>query len=143
MTKLTRREGEGVTAFSIRKVQHDAWMEGMRTGTSRAMRKMTDEPGLPLASEAHSPYGDALSDNPAAHAADEWLAARALAQSVSPEQRAAIEANVLRRVAEKWNALWETAPEQDGPWWRGYWKGIKVAGSELRAEADHIEKRGE
>lgn len=58
MNELTRREGESLTAFSIRRIQHNAWMEGMRTGTSRAMRKMSDEPDLPLASEAHSPYRD-------------------------------------------------------------------------------------
>ena len=34
----------------------EAWSEGMRTGTSRAMRKMSDEPALPLASEADNPY---------------------------------------------------------------------------------------
>lgn len=34
----------------------DAWHEGMRTGTSRAMRHMSDEPNLPLASDADNPY---------------------------------------------------------------------------------------
>lgn len=34
----------------------DAWDEGMRTGTSRAMRKMSDEPDLPLASASDNPY---------------------------------------------------------------------------------------
>ena len=33
-----------------------AWDEGMRTGSSRAMRHMSDEPGLPLASGADNPY---------------------------------------------------------------------------------------
>ena len=33
-----------------------AWDEGMRTGTSRAMRYMSDEPNLPLASAADNPY---------------------------------------------------------------------------------------
>jgi hypothetical protein len=33
-----------------------AWDEGMRTGSSRAMRRMSDEPGLPLASTEDNPY---------------------------------------------------------------------------------------
>ena len=33
-----------------------AWMEGMRAGTSRAMRYMSDEPHLALASEDDNPY---------------------------------------------------------------------------------------
>ena len=34
----------------------EAWDKGMRTGTSRAMRRMSDEPDLPLASDADNPY---------------------------------------------------------------------------------------
>lgn len=41
----------------------DAWSEGMRTGTSRAMRHMSDEPNLPLASEADNPYPKLGSDD--------------------------------------------------------------------------------
>ena len=33
-----------------------AWREGARTGGSRAMRMMSDEPGLPLASDGDNPY---------------------------------------------------------------------------------------
>lgn len=37
-------------------VKAEAWDRGMRTGTSRAMRHMSDEPHLPLASDADNPY---------------------------------------------------------------------------------------
>jgi hypothetical protein len=48
-----------------------AWDQGMRTGSSRAMRHMSDEPDLPLASAVDNPYRAALAppvDH--AHAAD-------------------------------------------------------------------------
>lgn len=37
----------------------EAWRQGCATGTSRAMRMMSDEPSLPLASDADNPYGGA------------------------------------------------------------------------------------
>jgi hypothetical protein len=33
-----------------------AWLQGVRTGTSRAMRRMSDEPLLPPVTEADNPY---------------------------------------------------------------------------------------
>jgi len=41
---------------AARQVRRDAWIEGMRYGSSRAMRHMSDEPGLPLATEEDCPY---------------------------------------------------------------------------------------
>ena len=40
----------------------EAWDEGRRTGSSRAMRKMSDEPSLPLASERDNPYRDTYTE---------------------------------------------------------------------------------
>ena len=40
----------------LREVKAEAWDEGRRTGASRAMRMMSDEPNLPLASETDNPY---------------------------------------------------------------------------------------
>jgi hypothetical protein len=36
--------------------QSEGWVSGVHTGSSRAMRKMSDEPSLPLATEADNPY---------------------------------------------------------------------------------------
>ena len=47
---------EGLLVEGSGQALHDAWVRGMNTGTSRAMRHMSDEPGLALASEADSPY---------------------------------------------------------------------------------------
>ena len=44
-----------------------AWDQGMRTGTSRAMRMMSDEPSLPLAGPQDNPY---LSASPDQHTPD-------------------------------------------------------------------------
>lgn len=55
-------QAEAVRAFLTQRWAADqatlaaAWDEGMRTGTSRAMRRMSDEPDLPLASDADNPY---------------------------------------------------------------------------------------
>ena len=35
----------------------EVWDQGMATGSSRAMRRMSDEPDLPLASVADNPHG--------------------------------------------------------------------------------------
>lgn len=43
----------------VREHMAQAWDEGMRTGTSRAMRRMSDEPSLPLASASDNPYSPA------------------------------------------------------------------------------------
>ena len=41
-------------AESLRGAKHEAWDQGRRTGSSRAMRMMSDEPGLSL--EVANPY---------------------------------------------------------------------------------------
>lgn len=45
-------------------LQRKAWIEGRRAGTSRAMRQMSDEPGLPLATDDDCPYPAPPADSP-------------------------------------------------------------------------------
>lgn len=41
---------------AIKELMAEAWEEGRRIGTSRAMRHMSDEPNLPLSAPTDNPY---------------------------------------------------------------------------------------
>ena len=49
--------------------------------------------------------------------------------------------DVLRRVADQWQAQREAATtDSSSSWSRGYWKGVETAIAELHAEADRIKE---
>ena len=83
--------------------------------------------------------GDIAALAEAAHCAPDKQIMAAL-RPVVEDIIAAREADVLRRVAEKWDAQKEAGLMLDEPWSRGYWNGIQTAIDALRDEAVYIER---